>query len=359
MNKLFNRYIPLKDFYSYLDEKYPDKLLLGHSVLGNPIYKIEIGKGERKVLIWSQMHGNESTGTRAMLSLFESLSERELTDADATISYVPILNPDGADKWTRRNALGIDINRDFLQEKSPEIQILKREVFTNNYNLLINLHDQRSIFAHPKTNKPATISVLAPSPDESKSINGSRKYLMNLIGTLCDEQMEYQSILTRFSDDYYPTSTGDNFVKLGYPCLLVESGHFENDYQRNKSVELTATFLSKIIFTNVKNGKQAIYQDIPISVSNYRDVCIRNYPISYGDNIYRLDISIQYVEFLNDNKLCISPKVDEVGDVSHLSFWKIIDASELTPSNKIPQIGEVFIQPQLFPEADEYGAWPL
>ena len=36
----------------------------------------------------------------------------------------------------------------------------------------------------------------------------------------------------RYTDEFYPTATGDNFQKLGYNTILIESGHYPNDYQR-------------------------------------------------------------------------------------------------------------------------------
>lgn len=40
--------------------------VVGHSVENKIIYKIEIGNGKTKVFMWSQMHGNESTTTKAL-----------------------------------------------------------------------------------------------------------------------------------------------------------------------------------------------------------------------------------------------------------------------------------------------------
>ena len=97
------------------------------SVEGRDIYKIEIGRGPIKVLLWSQMHGNESTATRALLDIFNFFSvdgfleeEKESLNEKLHITFIPMLNPDGADKYTRENALGVDMNRDAKVLLSPE-----------------------------------------------------------------------------------------------------------------------------------------------------------------------------------------------------------------------------------------------
>jgi len=53
-------------------------LEIGKSYLGKPIYKMSVGIGNIKVLAWSQMHGNESNGTLAMLDLLETLKKYNL-----------------------------------------------------------------------------------------------------------------------------------------------------------------------------------------------------------------------------------------------------------------------------------------
>jgi len=63
-NTLFGRYISLNEVTPLL-EKLPSEII-GQSVLGKPIYKYEVGTGARKVFMWSQMHGNESTTTKAL-----------------------------------------------------------------------------------------------------------------------------------------------------------------------------------------------------------------------------------------------------------------------------------------------------
>ena len=37
----------------------------------------------------------------------------------------------------------------------------------------------------------------------------------------------------RYTDEFYPTATGDNFQKLGHNTILIEAGHYYNDYERD------------------------------------------------------------------------------------------------------------------------------
>ena len=72
--QLFGRYITY-DMIAPLLENYPftDVIPLGNSVKGTPINLYRIGKGSKKVLLWSQMHGNESTTTKALFDVLNEL----------------------------------------------------------------------------------------------------------------------------------------------------------------------------------------------------------------------------------------------------------------------------------------------
>ena len=113
-------------------------------------------KGPKKVLIWSQMHGNESTTTRALLDLFDhlhSISGAKLLKG-LTLLIIPQLNPDGSSAYTRLNTNNVDLNRDALDLSQPE-SIALNEVFKSfSPDFCFNLHGQRSIFAAGKGVNP-------------------------------------------------------------------------------------------------------------------------------------------------------------------------------------------------------------
>ena len=87
--------------------------VIGKSVLNDSIYAIKIGSGPKKIFMWSQMHGNESTTTKAIFDLLNTLlgNDREVSQVlnACTILIIPILNPDGAKAYTRINANEIDL----------------------------------------------------------------------------------------------------------------------------------------------------------------------------------------------------------------------------------------------------------
>ncbi|MDA9992783.1 M14 family zinc carboxypeptidase, partial [Flavobacteriaceae bacterium] len=150
------------------------------------IYQIKIGNGLKKILIWTQMHGNECTGTKSAIDLinFMNTSDNEIVDqilSSCTIKIIPILNPDGAEYFTRFNANKIDLNRDAVERKAKESILLRKILDDFNPEFCFNLHDQRTIFGVEGTRNPATISFLAPSEDETRKVTKTRKKMMKFI----------------------------------------------------------------------------------------------------------------------------------------------------------------------------------
>ncbi len=113
---------------------YPDFTIkvVGRSTENREIFLLSIGSGKKSILLWSQMHGDEPTATMALFDIFNFFvsdsfrKEKEKMLKNVTIHFLPMLNPDGAEIFSRPNKFGIDINRDALELRSPEAQILKR-----------------------------------------------------------------------------------------------------------------------------------------------------------------------------------------------------------------------------------------
>src|SRR5690625_1859300 len=82
--------------------------VLGESHLGREIYAARVGNGEKVLLIDSEIHGNEKSGTEAILSMLDTLGtsndpEVQQVRDELTIIFVPKLNPDGSEKSQRVN----------------------------------------------------------------------------------------------------------------------------------------------------------------------------------------------------------------------------------------------------------------
>lgn len=348
-----SRYLPFSQLKNYLDIKFPEKISIGKSFLGNDIFHIKTGNGKKHILAWSQMHGNESTGTRAMFDALEFLKlENEWSKSilnEFTIHFIPMLNPDGSTLYTRRNACGIDLNRDFTKESSPEIRILKEFVKNGDFEFLFNLHDQRTIFNVGVSKEPATLSFLAPSADVQRSMTDTRRNVMSVIGFMNNHLQKYiPGKIGRFSDEFYPNSTGDNFTQMGIPTILFEAGHYPDDYKRNytrKYNTLAILLALDAIKNNQDHGTEG-YFDIPENEKKLLDVILRNVLVKSSGAEVLLDIGIYYQEKLNtqtqDVEFCAI--IEEIGDLN--DYFGHLDIDEkgavyTGKSSMFPAVGQI------------------
>lgn len=343
-----NRYISPEKLFNYLQENYRNNITkIGESTLGKPIYMFSIGTGNIKVLAWSQMHGNESNATHSMLDLLYASKENTFNNLWENISldFIFMLNPDGSEIWIRRNILDIDINRDFLKESSIEMKILKKIAYSKKYDYGLNLHEQRTVFSTDYKH-PATLSFLSPSEDVERTLTENRKKSMAIISAIYrDLKSEIPFNIARYTDEFYPTSSGDNFMKSGLPVILFEGGHFENDYKREKTRE----YYTKALFSALKNigklkGSTENYEEyfeIPENKESHFDIIYRNVRLN-TDFECILDIAVQYKEIKTESsdEIDFIPYVAEVGDIGKRKGWKEVDCTgkKFISENKYPKL---------------------
>jgi peptidase M14, carboxypeptidase A len=287
------------------------RMLEGTSENGLPIPLYRIGEGNKRILLWSQMHGNESTTTRALVDILKLFSEQGYYFSDSQLYIIPMLNPDGANLYTRENFNKVDLNRDAINLSQKESQFLRRIFEEIKPAFCFNLHDQRTIFG--VKDKPATISFLAPAVDESRSITIIRKKAMEVITKMnCNLQKLICNCVGRFDDSFNPNCTGDQFSLLGTPTILIESGFYPNDYLREQTRKYIAlSILEGLKYINDNNVTGTLYQEyfqIPENRKNFCDYCIIN------DKNLTQRFYIQLEETLYGEKVTFSPKLLEIGN---------------------------------------------
>jgi len=345
-----NRYISPEKLFSYLQTNLKDYIQeIGKSYLNKPIYKLTMGTGTINVLAWSQMHGNESNATHAMLDLLNSLDKapelKEELFSKIKLDFIFMLNPDGSEKWTRLNAADIDLNRDFHNESSKEIKFLKNTVASKKYDYALNLHEQRTIFTTDGIH-PATLSFLAPSENVERTVTDNRKKCMAVIAEVYQQLKELiPNQIGRYSDEFYPTSTGDNFIKAGMPTILFEGGHFAEDYTRKETRKYytIALYYALKAIGNLNSDITGweTYLDIPENQETHYDIVYRNVKLN-TDHECILDVAVQYREIIEPGKEEISfvPFVMEVGDIKKRKGWLEIDCTgkKFVSATKYPKL---------------------
>lgn len=313
---------------------------VGESIKGKSISLISIGTGDTSVFLWSQMHGDEPTATQAIFDIFNFLNspdfkaEKEILLSKLTLHFMPMLNPDGAEVFTRRNALGIDINRDALMLQSPEGQILKRIRDSLDADFGFNLHDQSTYYNAERTPKPATISYLAPAYNYEKDINEVRGNAMKVIVFMNNIIQKYApGQVGRYNDDFEPRAFGDNIQKWGTSAILIESGGYKNDVEKQEIRKLNFVSILSACYTiangDYKNIPIEDYEKIPQNDRKLFDLKIERFTHKLLGKDYILDIGINHSEIQDkdhDDFYNVGSIVDK-GDLSTFYGYETVDAT--------------------------------
>jgi hypothetical protein len=296
------------------------------------------------------MHGDEPTATMALADIFNFLENKkdslnqEVNPAlnhlkedllkNCTFYFVPMLNPDGAEAWTRHTTLGIDMNRDALALQTPEGQLLKQLIFDIRPDFGFNLHDKNRRYSAGQTGNLATMSFLATAYNQAEEINLTRKRAMQVIVGMNQAVQPYiPNAVGRWVSDFEPRAFGDNIQKWGTTLILIESGGYKNDpekqYVRKLNFVSILTGLQMIASKSYKKNGIKEYQQLPLNSRAIYDLIIRNITIKKGEITYKADIAINREErpVTGKNYFTISSIIEEIGDMSVFFGTDEIDAT--------------------------------
>ena len=316
---------------------------VGRSIEGRDLTLISIGSGPKDVFLWSQMHGDEPTATQAIFDILNFLKsddfseEKEEILSSLTLHFLPMLNPDGAEAYQRRNTLGIDINRDALALQSPEGRALKQVRDSLEADFGFNLHDQSTYYNAERTDKPATISYLAPAYNYEKEVNEVRGNAMKVIVFMNAIIQKYApGQVGRYNDDFEPRAFGDNIQKWGTSAILIESGGYPGDAEKQEIRKLNYVSILSAIYTianeSYKDLPLEAYQEIPENDRKLFDLKITGVGYELLGEKYTLDLGIHQLEVEKEGQsdFWYSSRIVDQGDLSTYYGYDTLDATGYT-----------------------------
>ena len=269
----------------------------------------------------------------AFLDADDELNElRNSIFNSCTLYILPMVNPDGAQVFSRRNAQGIDINRDFKKQQSPEGRILVEICDHIKPQYGFNLHDQSTIWSAGKTGNPATISMLAPAFDEKLRINDTRLKAMQVISLINKEIRQIiPDHVGRFKDDFEPRAFGDNFQALDISTILIEAGGYADDSEKQ--------FIRKLYFKAILKGLEVIafnshltensedYFSIPENEKLHFQILLKNCELLCNGLSYQADIGLIAVEDADEDCRSVSYTyiIEDIGDLDGFNGYETIN----------------------------------
>lgn len=321
--------------------------MVGKSIEGREISLVSYGNGPISILLWSQMHGNEATATMALMDIFNLLATdgsfdelKAFLKEKVSLHFIPMLNPDGAEKFQRRNAMGVDLNRDALRLTNPEARILKRIRDSLSADWGFNLHDQSRYYSAGNQPKTAAISFLAPAFNEAKDLNENRKRSMQLIGIMNEAIQTYiPGHVGKYNDTFEPRAFGDNIQKWGTSTILIETGGLPGDREKQelRRINFLALMVAFVRIADQSYQQATIdpYEQIPFNRSNkFHDIILRNANFKHNNQNYLLDIAFRQEELDHPGHRTydLNGYISDLGHLSTAFGYQELDATSLNVS---------------------------
>ena len=329
---------------------------LGKTEEGRPIHEVKWGEGPIQVIAWSQMHGDEATATMALADIFRLLSNsgelstevKQKLHQNITLRIIPRLNADGAERWQRETALGIDMNRDATKQNSIEARLLSAWADEIKPAFSFNLHDQNRLYSVGNSPEQTHIAFLATTGDDAGTWTPSRLRA----GQICQRMLhQIQPIIpgkiAKWTDEFESRAFGDTFSSRGYGLVLLESGGAGWDLEKQSLRKLNACLLLDA-FCAIADGSYASesiaeYEALPTNERAIVDIKITDAPLSAT---VRADVLFNLVETpMTDGKIHYSWVVENIGDMSPFYGLTEIDGKDLhlSPDSSI-KLGENYTE---------------
>ncbi len=299
---------------------------VGRSLEGREISLVTAGRGPKRILLWSQMHGDEYTATLALMDIFHCLvrsgaEEQWIQEMlqETSLYFVPMLNPDGAERRQRRTAQNIDMNRDARTLMTPEAKLLRQLQRTLKPAFGFNLHDQ-DLSSVGDTKEVTAIAFLAPSLDRKKSTPMVRVRAMRVAALMTRILSQFiPRNIAAYDDTFEPRAFGDNMQLWGTSTVLIESGHWPGDREKKFIRKLNyvaiLTALRCIGNGSYQDAELDLYKDLPRNGNAAYDIIIRDVLLVHPSGwSHPVDIGLTIPTNTNPDPVVVT--IADVGDLS-------------------------------------------
>ncbi len=318
---------------------------VGRSRQHRPLRTITFGEGPTDLLLWSQMHGDEATATRALADIVEFFAARDDLELHRRlrqhlrITMLPMLNPDGAQAHQRETADGIDLNRDAARLASPEARALAEVRKRLQPAFGFNLHDQDVRRRAGPDGDQVAFAFLAPPVDVHDTWAPVRARARQLVATIAAAALEaLPNKVARWSEEYEPRAFGECFQRAGTSTVLIETGALPDDPEKERlRTHLSALFLTA--FDRIADGSweqtdPAVYHGLPLNHAVLHDLHLTGGTAVVDGREAPADIALLF----DDPVARQGPRLAELGDLGEATALENVDCAgkwvSITPQEK-------------------------
>jgi hypothetical protein len=329
---------------------------IGESYESRTIYSVTMGSGSTRVFAWSQMHGNEPTHTAVLLDLIDLLQrdyQKKICQDilnECTLLMVPMLNPDGAERYIRRTAQDIDMNRDALHLATPEGRLLRKLVEEFKPDFAFNLHNQQA-GTSVDGKKVAAVSLLVPPIDYADTQTEWTERAKQVAGIFRNAiEPHCEGMISRYDADFMPRCFGEWVQQQKVSTITLEAGGWST---------VDTGPLVQLHFVGFINALEAIangcyasvdvadYDSLPRSSDQYLfDVIVRDAKVVTGEGHepYIADLGFNFTVQVDRVPIERGGRIDDVGDLCLTS-----GKTEYSGENLLWTPGRIAYLPEISP----------
>jgi hypothetical protein len=309
-----------------------EREVIGHSAQGRPLHLFTWGRGPVRVLAWSQIHGDEPTGTMILADLLYVLADEKSDVAGhlrdtITIAMLPMLNPDGAERFVRTNAQHLDPNRDGRVWQTAEARALRDAFARFVPHFAIDLHDQDPRKLVGDSDRFIAYSVLAPRSSESANDDPVRTVSKQLCCVARDAlERVFAGHVCRYPDTFEPRGLEEYVQQRGCSVVLLEAGGWRGDFEkqalRRGGLDAITALLTAIAQETFRSMDPADYEAIPENGKAAHDLLLRGLSVAGANGAaFEADVAIDFDAPLDRR----GGKVTDMGDLQDEHALEEID----------------------------------
>ncbi len=317
--------------------------VLTRSEEGRTIHHLTCGTGPTAVQIWARQHGDEALCSAALMDFLGFVADRRDTPlvqtllSRLTLHIVPMVNPDGVERLTRHNAMGIDPNRDARLLQTPSGRALRMIFERYSPEVCFNLHDQEPRKSTDDTGELIGLSYQACPFDREETLGPQLLRAKQICGVMLRALSPWlEGHIARYEADYMSRAFGDSMSRWGVASILIESGGWFGPAREAENFVVRGHLLSLLAgLTAVATGAErgmtpAPYDALPLEGNPHFDLLIRNTLVLDGTGLqpHQGDIGVnRRVDEREGGER--SGTIRDVGDMSIYRGREEIDGAQL------------------------------
>lgn len=249
---------------------------IGRSLQGRELVVATVGNGDTDVFLVSEQHGDEPTGSLALIEVLQHLSAGGENVAEVleelTVHVLPMQNPDGGMRHQRRNWNGVDANRQHhyppgsADNPSPESQAMIDYVDEVDPLWVADLHTQTGNWTDDDDEWITASNFWPISPDADEEAVALSKRMNWAMYDELDDEYGYANI-TRYPGGTSASIARNAYGIRGHGSVLLEATGQTGDRGQRMEGRLTTLMREEVTVLLAETADGSLFDRNPDKVA--------------------------------------------------------------------------------------------